>query len=215
MNIFQSFKKVANRIRITLLSRRFGLETDGLSSLTFGRNTFFFARDLLRIGRDVYIGRDATIECDCIISDAVIMANSVALVGRKDHAVNEIGTPIRQATSVRDPGYFVPLEERLILIERDVWLGYGVIVLSGVTIGEGAVIGAGSVVTRSIAPNSIAVGNPARVTQKRFSNEDFEKHRMQLDQKGIRTLRLERLADRNTGNFSLRAINYSKGGQLR
>jgi acetyltransferase-like isoleucine patch superfamily enzyme len=54
-----------------------------------------------------------------------------------------------------------------IVIEDDAWLGYGVIVLSGVTIGRGAVVGAGSVVTRDIPPNGIAVGNPARVVRSR------------------------------------------------
>jgi maltose O-acetyltransferase len=44
------------------------------------------------------------------------------------------------------------------------WLGGGVIVLPGVEIGHDTVIGAGSVVTRSIQPSVIAVGNPCRVT---------------------------------------------------
>lgn len=48
-------------------------------------------------------------------------------------------------------------------IERRAWIGYGVIILRGVTVGEGAVVGAGSVVTRSVPPWTLAVGNPARV----------------------------------------------------
>jgi len=52
-------------------------------------------------------------------------------------------------------------------IGRDAWLGYGCIVLDGVTIGDGAVIGAGSVVTGNIPDHVVAVGNPARVVKHR------------------------------------------------
>ncbi|NUQ39504.1 MAG: hypothetical protein HUU23_17315 [Caldilineales bacterium] len=54
-----------------------------------------------------------------------------------------------------------------IVIEDDVWLGVGAIVLDGVTIGRGAVIGAGAVVTESIPAYAIAVGAPARVVGHR------------------------------------------------
>ncbi len=54
-----------------------------------------------------------------------------------------------------------------IVLEDDVWLGYGVIVLSGVTIGAGTVVGAGSVVTRSLPAGVIAVGAPARIARER------------------------------------------------
>ncbi|MGG7507942.1 sugar O-acetyltransferase [Plantibacter sp. YIM 135249] len=50
-----------------------------------------------------------------------------------------------------------------IVIEDNVWLGGGAIILPGVTIGENSVIGAGAVVTKDVPRNSVAVGNPARV----------------------------------------------------
>ena len=50
---------------------------------------------------------------------------------------------------------------RPVLIERNVWLGDGVVVLPGVTIGEGTIVGANSVVSRSLPPHVIAVGAPA------------------------------------------------------
>lgn len=53
-----------------------------------------------------------------------------------------------------------------IVIGDNVWMGAGSMVLAGVTIGENSVIGAGAVVTRDIPANSVAVGNPARVTRK-------------------------------------------------
>ncbi len=52
---------------------------------------------------------------------------------------------------------------RPITIGANVWLGGGVIVLAGVDIGENTVVGAGSVATRSLPPNVVAVGSPARV----------------------------------------------------
>ena len=39
----------------------------------------------------------------------------------------------------------------------------GAIILPGVTIGDDAIVGAGAVVTKSVAPRTVVVGNPARV----------------------------------------------------
>ncbi|WP_192763865.1 sugar O-acetyltransferase [Actinomadura algeriensis] len=50
-----------------------------------------------------------------------------------------------------------------IVIEDNVWIGGGAIVLAGVTIGANSVIGAGAVVTRDVPPDVVAVGSPARV----------------------------------------------------
>jgi acetyltransferase-like isoleucine patch superfamily enzyme len=55
-----------------------------------------------------------------------------------------------------------------IVVEDDVWLGYGVIVLDGVRIGKGAVIGAGSVVNQDVPSGAVAVGVPVRVVKSRY-----------------------------------------------
>jgi acetyltransferase-like isoleucine patch superfamily enzyme len=54
-----------------------------------------------------------------------------------------------------------------IIVEDDVWLGFGSIILQNVRLGQGCVIGAGSVVTRNIPAGAIAVGNPAKVIGNR------------------------------------------------
>jgi acetyltransferase-like isoleucine patch superfamily enzyme len=61
---------------------------------------------------------------------------------------------------------------RPVCIHDNVWLGYGVIVMKGVTIGENSVIGAGSIVTKDIPSNVIAAGNPCRVI-KEINNNVF------------------------------------------
>jgi acetyltransferase-like isoleucine patch superfamily enzyme len=59
-------------------------------------------------------------------------------------------------------------------IGNDVWIGYRVIIVSGVTIGDGSVIGSGSVVSQNIPPYSVATGNPARVIKKRFNDYQIQ-----------------------------------------
>jgi len=53
-----------------------------------------------------------------------------------------------------------------IVIEDNAWLGGGAILLPGVRIGRNAVVGAGAVVSRKVPPNTVVVGNPARVIRE-------------------------------------------------
>lgn len=59
-----------------------------------------------------------------------------------------------------------PLFSKPIIIEDNVWLGEFVSVLPGVTIGKGVIVGANSVVSKSLPPNVIAVGAPAKPIKK-------------------------------------------------
>lgn len=61
-----------------------------------------------------------------------------------------------------------------IIIDDDVWIGYGATILSGVHIGQGAVIGAGAMVCDDIPPYAIAGGVPAKVIRYRFTHEIIE-----------------------------------------
>lgn len=54
-----------------------------------------------------------------------------------------------------------------ITIGKDAWVAARVIVLPGVNIGDGAVVGAGSVVSKTVEPWMIVVGNPAKAIKKR------------------------------------------------
>lgn len=55
---------------------------------------------------------------------------------------------------------------RPVRISDNVWLGYGSVVMKGITIGENTIIGAGSVVVRDIPANVIAAGNPCKVIRE-------------------------------------------------
>jgi hypothetical protein len=58
-------------------------------------------------------------------------------------------------------------------VGNDVWIGRNATILSGVSIGDGAVVGGSAVVSRDIPPYGIAVGNPATVVKKRFSDNQI------------------------------------------
>jgi acetyltransferase-like isoleucine patch superfamily enzyme len=141
-----------------------------------GRGVVLWARHNISIGENFYIGRYSQIECDAIIGNNVMFANCVALVGRYDHHFHQIGKPTRLASQIRDKGYNWKGLESKIIIQDDVWIGHGAIIMSGITIGTGSIIAAGSVVTKDIKPYSIVGGNPATFIKCRFTVEEINQH---------------------------------------
>jgi acetyltransferase-like isoleucine patch superfamily enzyme len=103
-------------------------------TVTIGQGTFLNRNtEIVSLG-SVTIGNDCKIARDVLIMDS------------DQHAI------LGEALAV------VP-----VVIEDRVWIGARAIVLKGVTIGHDSVVGAGAIVTRSIPPYSVAVGQPARV----------------------------------------------------
>lgn len=146
-----------------------------------GRNVVLWAKNELKIGSDCYIGRNSQIECDALIGNFVIMANSVAFVGRYDHDYQHIGTPTRLAAEIRDPDYGWHGLGKKVTVGDDVWIGYGAILLSGINIGEGAIIASGSVVTKDVEAYTIVGGNPARPIAERFPDpEERQLHQLAI-----------------------------------
>lgn len=116
-------------------------------------------------GGGVSVGADTHIQARCQISaylgsvriGAGVQVAPACAFYPYDHGT-EAGAPMREQ----------PLTTRGdIVVEDDVWLGYGVVVLSGARIGRGAVVGANSVVTGEIPAGAVAVGAPARVVRMR------------------------------------------------
>jgi acetyltransferase-like isoleucine patch superfamily enzyme len=107
----------------------------------------------IAFGDNVYVGPyccfagpgDIAVGNNCMIgSHSSVYANN--------HAFAAPELPIKDQGLVR----------KGVVIEDDCWLGTGVRVLDGVRIGRGSVVGAGAVVTRDLAPYSVAMGVPAR-----------------------------------------------------
>ena len=119
----------------------------GLKHVHFGKNIFInFNANFVDDG-DVFIGDNTLIGPNCTIATAEHMISPRL----RKHGLQ----------------YNKPVH-----IGNNVWIGSGAIILGGVTIGDNSIVGAGSVVTKDVEPNTIVVGNPARVLRKITGDDD-------------------------------------------
>ncbi len=105
----------------------------------------------IRVGRQVFINQNCTFyDLGGIdIGDQVMIGPNVSIL-TSGHPVE----PSRRRSGV---------VAKPVVIENNVWIGAGAIILGGVTIGENSVVAAGAVVTRDVPRDTLAGGNPARV----------------------------------------------------
>lgn len=116
-------------------------------------------------GGSVWLGEDAHVQPGCYF---MAFGGSIRVGRNVQIAPNCAFYPYDHGMAPGRPIHEQPLRSGGdIEIADDAWLGYGVVVLSGVSIGEGAVVGAGSVVTKDVPAGHVAVGSPARVLHER------------------------------------------------
>lgn len=117
------------------------------------------------IGDRTRIGLGNTVIGPAKIGNDVRLAQNVVLSGL-NHNYEGIDSPIHAQGVSTMP----------IVIEDESWLGANVVVVPGVTIGKHSIVAAGSVVTKSMPPYSVIVGNPARVLkQYNFTTQKWER----------------------------------------
>lgn len=94
------------------------------------------------------------------IGNNVIIAPRVSILP-VNHNYDDASQPIREQG----------LDTQGIVIEDDVWIGAGAILLDGVRVGKGSVVGAGSVITRDVPPYSLVAGSPAKLIKQWSAGE--------------------------------------------
>lgn len=112
----------------------------------------------IKIGYNVFINRNVNIVArDYITIGDNVMIGPNTVINSGSHKYENPNMLIRDQGHKKAP----------IIICNDAFIGGNVFILPGVTIGEGAVIGAGSIVTKNVEPNTVVVGNPARIIKRR------------------------------------------------
>lgn len=156
------------------------IESAGLD-LHIGARARMWAPVGIRIGDHVYIGKDVHIECNADIGDYALIANRVAFVGRLDHDYHTVGIPVRFSPWVGSDRSDAGRTRNQVIVEDDVWVGFGAILLSGVRVGRGAIVASGAVVVKDVAPYTIVGGNPAREIGRRFSGDEVAAHERKVE----------------------------------
>jgi acetyltransferase-like isoleucine patch superfamily enzyme len=125
--------------------------------------------DYTKIGAFVEIQKGAKIGKNCKISSHTFICEGVTIEDNVfiGHSVTFINDAYPRATKengeLQTEADWVCLPT---LVKRSASIGSGATLLGGITIGENAIVGAGSVVTKDVPPNTIVVGNPARVLKE-------------------------------------------------
>lgn len=106
------------------------------------------------IGTDCWINMSSVFDASrpITIGNRVAMGHQVMLLT----STHDVGPPSERAGALRD----APIE-----IGDGVWLGARCTILPGVVVGAGAIVATGAVVTKSVEPNTIVAGVPARVVR--------------------------------------------------
>lgn len=152
-----------------------------MSSIAYFLIHYVRGRQLAKIGKSnihptaiIREGEYVTIGDNCLVNH-----NCLIQAGKSNKGYIHIGNYVHMGGNVMmfafNHGFYtrdMPTKEQdyldaPIIIEDDVWIGGGAIILAGVTIGRGAIIAAGSVVNKNVPPFAIVGGVPAKILKFR------------------------------------------------
>lgn len=157
LNKFRRMWSKNNPNNDTIPNAIFDMDTVNVGDYSYGELNIvsFDNKTRLHIGRFVSIAQNVTFLLDV------------------EHHVDHLMTYPFKAKILLDPTPET-FSKGDIIVDDDVWIGYGATIMSGVHIGQGAVIAAGAVVTKDVPSYSIVGGVPAKIIKFRFTSPVIE-----------------------------------------
>ena len=166
--MLQTILSARRKVLMTWRRLRFGLRHVHRTAY-ISHNTYVLPD--LRMAEHSFINAGCWVDGNVSIGRYSMLAQSVFVVGG-DHIYDRPGIPITFSGRPTQPKT---------VIEDDVWIGCGAIVMAGTRIGRGAIVGAGTVVTKDVPPYEIHTGVPNQKLRDRFDAEARAEHDRMLD----------------------------------
>jgi len=203
MTLLRSFARTVVLLRLAW--RRGWMILLGPAFRRHGAHLLFDPRDHfnfenIEVGDDVAIGSGAVLmatESRIIIGNKVLLGPNVTIIGG-DHNASVVGK-FMYDYEVQEKR---PEDDQDVIIEDDVWIGTGAIILKGVRLGRGSIVAAGALVRKDVLPYTIVGGVPATVIALRFDNpETISRHEQALypPDRRLRPEELAKIPVRQTG----------------
>ena len=154
--IYFKFQKIVNLEKYKQLKKKLKFCGEGVF---FDGSCHFIVPEQLEIGNNssissyttIYATYGITIGKNCLISSNCGISS-----------VNHIQNATNRRLYDNDNSPY----SKNVRIGDNVWIGMNACILPGVSIGNNSIIGSGSVVTKSVPPNEVWVGNPARFIKR-------------------------------------------------
>lgn len=127
---------------------------------------FIGPETIIKNPNNIFIGEGTYINSGYIIAGKIskIKIGKNCLISYNVHLRTDKHNYLKKNTNIIEQG----ITEKDIIIDDDVWIGFGAQIMPGIKIEKGAVIGAGSVVTKNVPSHAVVAGNPARIIKYRL-----------------------------------------------
>jgi acetyltransferase-like isoleucine patch superfamily enzyme len=165
-------RKVRRRLLMALLRPQFKRH---------GRRFWFdpdshFSFHTISVGDDVFLGPGTSLNASV---SSITLGNKVmfgpgVMVRGGDHNTDVLGRFMADVKEKR------PGDDLAVVVEDDVWVGAGAIILKGVRLGRGCIVAAGALVRAAAPPYSVVGGVPARILRWRWTVEEILQHERSL-----------------------------------
>ena len=167
---------LGNASQLHIESRVHNIQKDQ-NKITIGTDTHIRGELLLfkyggsiSIGNNCYIGEGTRIWSgdEVRIGNNVLISHNVNIIDTNSHELDYKERSNRYRDLIANGHWSEKgsIDTAPILIEDDVWISFGAIILKGMSIGRGSIIAAGAVVTENVPEFVVVAGNPAKIVKK-------------------------------------------------